>query len=857
MGLENNHGDCERYCDPGKESSLAIQAAIDAMGISLFSLHPDLTISSMNRSAEHMAGRPPDACIGKYCNLIIGNFENGSGDVVTQAVITAMPQTGEGVLSRNGFSNPVKYAVSPIKSTKGDVTGVIKVLVDQKDQKTALGVFTRLAEDIRDGNFSARADPAQMSGDFKVMAEAVNSILDTLTIPIGQIGNTIHQISSGEVPGMIPVTCPGPLGTAATDINNLISLIQTRNQDIANLSLALERGDLSGRLDDTKYAGANGKLIREINALLEAIIAPFNIAVSYIGQISAGTLPESISREYPGEYGRLVRGLNDLTNVVNMRNADLKMLTEAAVRGDLATRVDTTKYPGYNGKMLDGVNNVLDAVITPMRMAARYIEMISNGEIPSPITDTYQGDFNEIRTNLNLLIKTVLMRNEDIRMLTTAAHEGRLSVRADVTKYSGANGKMIEGINGMLDIMAAPVQETLRLSKEYANCNFTARMDDRLEFSGDFRALKEALENIGSKVSEAVGEISRVSENYSKGHLETRFNEKLEIKGDFVIIRDSLNNIGQGISDVLSHISRQVNELAAGAEEAHASAEEVTAGAVQVSKSSQAVSLNAENCDSELSQTLKAMEDLSRTVSEVAQKTDAIAKMALSTNVLSEQGAGAAEAVEKEMAGITRATSDVNSIIQEIKSQMDQIGKIIGLISDLASQTNLLALNAAIEAARAGDAGRGFAVVATEVKSLAQESRSSAEEIADMISLLQKQSEKANDAIKIAENEVKKGNAALTDTLKIFNQMNSSLGEISATIVGVAAATEEQASSLHEITATVNEVSGLVRSTAREAGESAAASEEASAAVEQITNVIGNVNTIVDSVSRSISRFTY
>ena len=109
------------------------------------------------------------------------------------------------------------------------------------------------------------------------------------------------------------------------------------------------------------------------------------------------------------------------------------------------------------------------------------------------------------------------------------------------------------------------------------------------------------------------------------------------------------------------------------------------------------------------------------------------------------------------MESITKSSSEVEHIIGAIRSEMDQIRKIVNIITDLANQTNLLALNAAIEAARAGDAGRGFAVVASEVKALAQESRISAESIADMIMGLERKSDDAAQAIEAAGKAVVKG----------------------------------------------------------------------------------------------------
>ncbi len=207
------------------------------------------------------------------------------------------------------------------------------------------------------------------------------------------------------------------------------------------------------------------------------------------------------------------------------------------------------------------------------------------------------------------------------------------------------------------------------------------------------------------------------------------------------------------------------------------------------------------------------------------------------------------------MQSITKTSSEVMTIFQEIKGQMDQIGKIIGLIRDIASQTNLLALNAAIEAARAGEAGRGFAVVASEVKSLAGESRNSAEQIEEMIGGLQQKTQDAANVMANAEKAVLDGNNALSDTLQVFNGLTKSVEEVSIKMENIASITEEQAASFEEITANVNEMSSLVIKTTDDAMNSSATSEEALAVVDQITTIINNINTVVDNVSEEMKRF--
>lgn len=81
------------------------------------------------------------------------------------------------------------------------------------------------------------------------------------------------------------------------------------------------------------------------------------------------------------------------------------------------SEADHVKYPGENGKMIKGINDMLDAYIGPINVSAEYIDRISKGDIPPKIMEDYHGDFNEIKNNLNALIDVVHMRNDDIKML--------------------------------------------------------------------------------------------------------------------------------------------------------------------------------------------------------------------------------------------------------------------------------------------------------------------------------------------------------------------------------------------------------------------------------------------------------
>jgi methyl-accepting chemotaxis protein len=434
------------------------------------------------------------------------------------------------------------------------------------------------------------------------------------------------------------------------------------------------------------------------------------------------------------------------------------------------------------------------------------IKMIADGDLSRDLKA--QDAQDEVVPAINTTTQSLRALISEANMLSKAAVAGQLATRGNADKFKGGYKEVIQGVNQTLDAVVGPVNAAMKVSGEYAQGNFTARFDNKLIVQGDFVKFKQALDNIGIEVSKS-----------------------------------------------LSLINQQVGDLAASAEEANASVEEVSAGSAQVAKNASGVSVNAEKATQGVEQVQKAMEDLSRTIQDVATKSELVAKIVQDTTTYSREGMELAKKTEQGMLGITKSSNDVNQIILEIKGQMDKISEIVNLITDLANQTNLLALNAAIEAARAGEAGRGFAVVATEVKSLAVESRTSAERISEMIANLQKQTMNAVDAVSASNAGVKNGSEALHETLTSFNNIVSSIDKISQNVSDVAAAAEEQAASVEEITASVNEVGGLMQGTTREATDAAAASEESSAAIDQITKVVANVNTIVDKVTKEVSRF--
>ena len=231
---------------------------------------------------------------------------------------------------------------------------------------------------------------------------------------------------------------------------------------------------------------------------------------------------------------------------------EIQRITQEIVHGNLKQRIDTYLYQGDYLHIVDGFNKAIDAVVEPLYVAADYVDKISKGNIPEKITDTYYGDFNTIKNNLNNCIDAISNMVAEAANLEKAAIEGRLATRADASQYEGDYRKIVQGVNNTLDAVIKPLNVTADYVNQIAKGVIPPTITDN--YNGEFNIIKNNLNDVVKMMSDLLAQTDIIIKAAADGELDKRADASLFVGG--------WNKLVAGVNDTITNIVNPLNVTA-------------------------------------------------------------------------------------------------------------------------------------------------------------------------------------------------------------------------------------------------------------------------------------------------------
>jgi methyl-accepting chemotaxis protein len=280
-----------------------------------------------------------------------------------------------------------------------------------------------------------------------------------------------------------------------------------------------------------------------------------------------------------------------------------------------------------------------------------------------------------------------------------------------------------------------------------------------------------------------------------------------------LIYSDSMDEVGA----MSLALKIRASELRAVVGRVSDSSQQLKGSAESLASTIERTNVRVHDQQSQTDQVAAAMHEMSATVQEVARNAAYAADATTEAQQAADEGRAVVTETIQSIRAVAGCVEQAAEVINQLHSNAANIGTVVDVIRGIAEQTNLLALNAAIEAARAGEQGRGFAVVADEVRTLAQRTQQSTQEIQDMVERLQAG---ANQAVKAMENGTEKTESSVqraTAAGSALEDIARVITKISDMSTQIATASEEQSAVAEEINSNVAAINELSQGTADEA----------------------------------------
>jgi len=283
-------------------------------------------------------------------------------------------------------------------------------------------------------------------------------------------------------------------------------------------------------------------------------------AAEIANKIAAGDLSSKIEVK-PGDTSSLLASMQRMTVSVQALVADAAVLSTAAVEGRLQTRADASKHHGDFQKIVEGVNNTLDAVIGPLNVTADYVDNIAKGVIPPVITDNYNGDFNVIKNNLNNVVKMMsdLLAQTDI--LIQGAAVGELDKRANAELFEGGWKQLVVGVNDTVRNIAEPMKVTSGYIDQIAKGIIPAAITT--DYKGEYLVIRNNLNGLIKMMGDLLSETNILIQGAAVGDLDKRANAGL-FEGGWKQLVAGVNDTVKNIAEPMTVTSNYIDQIAKG-----------------------------------------------------------------------------------------------------------------------------------------------------------------------------------------------------------------------------------------------------------------------------------------------------
>lgn len=486
----------------------------------------------------------------------------------------------------------------------------------------------------------------------------------------------------------------------------------------------------------------------------------------------------------------------------------------SAIQASISALTNFILYITFSGIALMILVGILFSrtLITPINQLTKNAKGVAQGNYDIELNIDRKDEFGELASAFESMVSDIESRQEFIRMIVDSSASPLMHIDKDLIIRDVGNslldlsGFSREDYLGQSVAMNFEDSKEMELTVEYFKQN--GRLD-RNEFKlknkkGKTIVVQVTAEPLKSKSGEDLGNL-------------TTFVDVTAIK-----------NLILTVTQIAGEVSVMSTQIAESSNQINISVQEVTNGSQEVARGAQHQTVSV----GDISTAVIQVQELSK---KVVGDTTEIVEKSKNGQKLAQKGKELTDNLLIKITDINEGSDKVSNVMGELEEKSKQINKIVDVISGIATETNLLALNAAIEAARAGDAGKGFAVVAEQVRKLAEDSKQAADQINELIKIIQVGVTRAVDSTAEVSNATNEGKRAIEGTMSQLDALFEVINDTHFGISGAIKKINDQDNHITSIVESIESINAVIEQSSGTAQELSSSTEEMASTLEEMT----------------------
>ncbi|AXR19706.1 MULTISPECIES: methyl-accepting chemotaxis protein [unclassified Bacillus (in: firmicutes)] len=411
-------------------------------------------------------------------------------------------------------------------------------------------------------------------------------------------------------------------------------------------------------------------------------------------------------------------------------------------------------------------------------------------------------------------------------------------VIGDFTNYSNEQAKLREQSIEKIDQSALLIEYVIFLSLVIC---IVAAIILAWWFSGK---LVKPIQQIDTKLKELASQ---------EGDLTARL--QVNSNDEIGAIATSFNKMLENLQHIINRVQKTSVEVQTASENMLEKTNTSREATVRVQSSMSNLNASIQSQTSSMEESSTAMDDMAVSVQRIAESASSVAELAVATSEHASDGSTVIQKSVSQMTTIHEAVNATSEVVERLITHTKYIDTAVQSISNIAEQTNLLALNASIEAARAGEQGKGFAVVADEVRKLAEQSKTAATDINQLLHQIQNDTETASSMMSQGRFEAFEGIHVIREAGTSFTTIVEQVNKVSTQMQDISATAEEMAASAEEMNASLNNIASISTEVSSETAATAQSAEQKVIVMNEMTVTAGKMKQTVEELDQLVSHF--